>query len=218
MKILWLSPVLNHYKARFLNLLAETKSIDVTVLKGSERKISGDKELVNDWNFNVIKINISKNKFGFSLKVMKSLKHNFKNYDWILIPAEKKNLLLLLYAIYLRRLNRGTKLISYNHLYIKPNRGDVKYVDKLITKFFYRNLDRVIFYTEQLYEIALKKKLLSSAKAFWANNTIDTIEVNKNYNFCLPPKNPVTIVFIGRLIKIKRIGLLINFFQKISKA
>ena len=41
-----------------------------------------------------------------------------KNYNWILIPAEKKNLLLLIYAIYLRRFNRRTKLISYNHLYI----------------------------------------------------------------------------------------------------
>ena len=152
MKILWLSPVLNHYKSRFLNHLAE--SIDITVLKGSERKMSGDKELVNDWNFDIIKINVPKSKFGFSSTVRKTLKKNFKNYNWILIPAEKKNLLLLIYAIYLRRFNKGTKLISYNHLFIKPHKGDVKYIDKLITKFFYRNLDRVIFYTEQSYKIA----------------------------------------------------------------
>ena len=91
--------------------------------------------------------------------------------------------MLLIYAIYLRRFNRRTKLISYNHLYIKQNKGDVKYIDKLITKFFFRYLDRVIFYTEQSYKIALKKNLLKSDKAFWANNTLDTFEVNKNYKF-----------------------------------
>ena len=63
----------------------------------------------------------------------------------------------------------------------------------------------------------MAENLLNPEKAFWANNTIDTIEVDKNYTFCLPPKGPVSIVFIGRLIKIKKVEVLIRFFHNLSR-
>ena len=118
---------------------------------------------------------------------------------------------LLIYALILRKYYKKTKLFSYNHQYIKPNNGKVKNIDIIITKFFYKNLDRVIFYSYEAYNKALKNRLLKTEKAYWANNTIDTNEVKKYYNFILPPKSPVTIVFIGRLIRAKRVDKLINF-------
>jgi glycosyltransferase involved in cell wall biosynthesis len=217
MKILWLAPVFNHYKARFLNHLANTKDIELTVLSGSGRKGAGDKELDGNWNFKTFRVEVPKSKFGLSSAVRKSLKSHFKNYDWVLIPAEKKNLPLLIYAIYLRSRYKGTKLFSYNHQYTKPKKGKVKRVDLLITKFFYKNLDRVIFYTEDTYNKALQSKLLNRKKAYWANNAIDTLEVDKFYDFALPPKAPITIVFIGRLIAIKRVEDLIIFFKDLNE-
>jgi len=217
MKILWLAPVFNHYKARFLDHLANTKDIELTVLSGSSRKGAGDKELDGNWNFKTFRVEVPKSKFGLSCAVRKSLKSHFKNYDWVLIPAEKKNLPLFLYAMFLCRKYKDTKLFSYNHQFTKPKTGKVKRVDLLITKFFYKNLDRVIFYTEDTYNKALQSKLLNREKAYWANNTIDTLEVDKFYDFTLPPKAPITIVFIGRLIGIKRVEDLIIFFKELSK-
>lgn len=217
MKILWLAPNFNHYKARFLNHLANAKDIELTVMSGSGRKGSGDGELEGDWNFNTIRLEVSKSKFGLSIAVRKSLKSIFKNYDWVLIPAEKKNLLLFIYAIYLRSRYKKTNLFSYNHQYTKPKKGKVGGIDLLISKFFYLNLDCVIFYSEDTYNKALNSMLLKPEKAYWANNTIDTLEVDKFYDFVLPPKAPITILFIGRLIAIKRIEDLITFFKDLKE-
>ena len=146
------------------------------------------------------------------------MKSHFENHDWVLIPAEKKNLPLFLYAMFLRRRHKSTKLFSYNHLFTKPKKGNVKQLDLFITRFFYRHLDRVIFYTEDTCLKAIESKLINSKKAFWANNTIDTLEVDKFYSFVLPPEQPTTIVFIGRLIAIKRIEDVILFFENLCKS
>lgn len=217
MRILWLAPNFNHYKARFLNHLAKDKSVELTVLSGTGRKGYGDQELDNDWTFKLVRIEVSKSKFGFSKVVRKVLKSNFKNYDWVMIPAEKKNLILLKYAILLQKKHKGTKLFSYNHQFIKPKKGEVKPVDLFITKYFFKNLDRIIFYTNSTYQKAINSNLIKSEKAYWANNTIDTVEVDKYYDFLLPPSDPITIVFIGRLIAIKRIEDLILFFNNLTK-
>ena len=57
MKVLWLSPNFNHYKARFLNHLAQRKGIQLTVLAGSGRKGMGDQEIKGDWGFELKEIN-----------------------------------------------------------------------------------------------------------------------------------------------------------------
>ncbi len=215
-KILWLAPIFNHYKARFLNHLANVQNVELTVFSGSGRQGTGDQELQGDWQFKTIRVEVPKSKFGLSREVRQSLKSNFNNFDWVLIPAEKKNLLLFVYAMYLRRRFKGTKLFSYNHQFTKPKKGKVKTFDLMITKFIFNNLDRVIFYTEDICQKAIQNKLVKPNKAFWANNTIDSLEVDKYYNFELPPKDPVTIVFIGRLIAPKRIGDLIEFFENLN--
>lgn len=216
-KILWLAPIFNHYKARFLNHLANVSNVELSVLSGSGREGAGDEELEGDWSFQTVRVNVPKRKFGLSKAVRKALKANFKNFDWILIPAEKKNLPLFIYALYLRKRYKGTKLFSYNHQFTKPKKGNVKKFDLFITRFIFNNLDRVIFYTEDICNKAIESKLVAPNKAFWANNTIDSVEVDKYYDFVLPPKKPVTILFIGRLIPIKRIGDLIVFFEKLCE-
>ena len=63
-KILWLSPNFNHYKARFLNHFAKDNGIDLTLLTGIANKTVGEIEINENWSFKQIKTNIKKNKFN----------------------------------------------------------------------------------------------------------------------------------------------------------
>lgn len=213
--VLWLAPAFNHYKARFLNHLAQDPGTELTILSGTGRDNMGDKELVENWDFELITVNVNKKNFGKSKEVKKQLKLMFSNFDWVLVPAEKKNLLLFFYALKLRKQNKNVRLFSYNHPVFKSGNGKTTFIDKLLTKWFYRKLDRVIFYTEQSCEWALKHKFVTKNKAYWANNTIDNTEIEKYYSFQLPSETP-TIVFIGRLIASKRIKDLVAYYKALK--
>ncbi len=215
-KILWLSPNFNHYKTRFLNHLARAKNIELTVLSGTGRAGMGDQEIKSQCHFYHIQLEVRKRDFGKSARVRKSLKMYFDHYDWVLIPTEKKNLLLFVYALYLRKRHRETKLLTYTHPISKSVGGKITLIDRLITKFYYKQLDRVIFYTEQGSKWAIKNKLIEPKKAFWANNTIDTSEIKKYYTFELPPEKEPAILFIGRLIPSKCLNDLILYCKALK--
>lgn len=216
LRILWLAPNFNHYKARFLNHLAKDKEVQLTVLSGSGRQKMGDKKLNGDWSFEQVQLQVAKKDFGNSKLVKQHLKSMFADFDWVLIPAEKKNLPLFLFALRLRKTYPSSRLFSYNHPILKSKHGKITFLDKILTKFYYRKLDRVVFYTENSREWALQEKLISSEKSYWANNTIDTIEIGKHYTFELPPREQSTVVFIGRLIKSKRLEDLILYYKRLK--
>lgn len=215
LKILWIAPNFNHYKARFLNHLAQ--DLDLTILSGSGRQGMGDVMIEDNWSFKHDKISVSKKEFGKSKKVKNYLKLHFKEYDWILIPAEKKNLPLFLYAMKLRKKNASVRLFSYNHAQLKSKNSLFGFFDYKLTKFFNNNLDRVVFYTEDACKQAIQQKLIKSSKAFWANNTVDNTEIEKYYTYQLPPEEQLTILFIGRLIPSKRIADVINYYEVLKK-
>ena len=216
MKVLWLAGNLNHYKSRFLNHLAKEPQIELTILSGSGREGMGDLDLSEDWEFEQLTVSVPKNKFGTSKQVREVMKSIFDQFDWILIPAEKKNLPLFLYLLKLRRKYKTVKLISYNHPVLKSGKGKTSSTDRFLTWFYYRYLDRVIFYTEQACQWAIENSLISKEKAYWANNTIDTREIDKNYTFQLPPSDPITILFIGRLIPSKRVDILLKYYDELK--
>ncbi|MBO6881099.1 glycosyltransferase family 4 protein [Winogradskyella sp.] len=215
MKILWLAPNFNHYKARFLNHLAKDEDINLTILSGAGRNNMGDQELVEDWDFIHIKVDVLKKDFGKSKEVKQQLKSIFGNFDWVLIPAEKKNIPLLLFAGKLRKQYPNVRLFSYNHAQFKSKKTVLSVLDSALTRFFYKKLDKVIFYTENAREKAINQRLISLHKAFWANNTIDNTEIEKYYSYQLPSQTP-TIVFIGRLIASKRVKDLIAYYKAIK--
>jgi len=216
-KVLWLAPNLNHYKSRFLNHLAVDSNINLCVFFGSGRGNKGDEKLNGDWSFKQINVNVPKKDFGKSQIVKKKFKAVFNDYDWVMIPTEKKNIALFLYATKLRRHNNKVRLFSYNHPVLKSGNGKVTRLDKWLTKFYYRRLNRVVFYTEQSCKWAVKNGFINQDKAYWANNTLDTTEIKKHYTFELPPENPTTIVFIGRLVSRKRIPELIKYYSELKQ-
>ncbi|WCO01129.1 glycosyltransferase [Psychroserpens ponticola] len=217
-KILWLSPALNHYKARFLNHLANDNEIQLHILSGTGRNKMGDHEISQDWTFDQDKINVPKSKFGFSKEVKAFLKKEAHNFDWIMIPAEKKNLLLFMFLVKHCRNLQNTNVFSYNHPILKTKNKNLKAIDLWLSKFFFKNLDRVVFYTKESMELALSENLIASKKSYWVNNTIDTIEVNKFYEYVKPPKEEQRMLFIGRLIESKQIPELFRYYHEIKKS
>lgn len=215
--VLWLAPNFNHYKARFLNHLAEETDVELTILSGTGRTKMGDLELEEDWSFEHRRLNVSKKEFGNSKLVKNELKSIFANFDWVLIPAEKKNLPLFLYAMKLRKENKAVRLFSYNHAQLKSKNSLYSLIDRKLTKFFNTNLDRVIFYSQEACESAIETRLVVSEKAYWANNTVDNTKIDKYYTCQLPPEETQTILFIGRLIPSKRIADLITYYKSLKQ-
>lgn len=216
-KLLWLSPAFNHYKARFLNHLASCGDIEMVVLAGLGRNGKGDLEIHEDWEFNLIRENLSKADFGKSKQIRKRIKLLASNVDYIMIPAEKKNVLLLIYLLWLRFRLKSFQLISYNHPTLKSANGKIRLIDKWMTKFYYSQLDKVVFYTEESCMYPVSSGLVKSEKAFWANNTVDNTEIEKFYTYCPPPEDSFTILFIGRLIPSKQVEILLDYYSELKR-
>lgn len=218
MRILWLAPNLNHYKARFLEVLNDSEECAIHVLAGLGSENVGHTDiLTNAHSFSEEKLPVSKQKFGRSWLVFIRIYSQYKDFDWIMIPREKKNIPLL-FALFLLRytlfVRRKTRLFSYNHPFFDNKRPNTK--ERILLKLMYRGLDRTIFYTKQSAKWALQEKVISPEKARWANNTLDDREVLKVYSFELPDQEEVNILFVSRLIPSKRLDILIDYFNELS--
>ena len=216
-----MSPVLNHYKARFLNHLSKNSNIKLTVIAGSGRKNMGDIDETGKMKYRIIRSDISKDDFGKSRDIRKLLKKQFAKHDWVLIPKEKKNLILIIYAVWLRSIYsikfQSIKIISYNHPVLKNKKGKYKIIDKLIANILYKLYDRIIFYTKHSCKEMTEERIISKRKAFYANNTIYTKDVDNNYSFEYPKKDNYTILFIGRLIENKKIPTLFDYYFELLR-
>lgn len=216
-KVLWCSPNLNHYKIGPLNHLASDPAIDLSVFVGETASETSEQNVHIEPCFKQIKVDVPKKDFGKSKLVKSKLKSIFSEFDWIMIPVEKKNILLFLYALKLRKHHKNVRLFSYNHPVLKSGHGRITPLDRWLTKFYYKRLDRVVFYTEQGCQWAISHRYVQSSKAFWANNTIDSSEIEKHYAFQYPPENQINILYIGRLSQRKRIPDLIAYHKQLKQ-
>ena len=213
-KVLWLAPNFNHYKARFLNRLQENGRIALFLHAGIPSKQNGYADFVKDgFGFQLRQTDVPKEKYGHSLKVLREVIgwHRQEHFDWIMVPCEAKNLVLILVMSFLK-LFYGFRLFSYNHAVVGPGK---KYT--WLSKQLYHLYDRVVFYTENERKRALDLRLLPPRKAFFANNTLDTTQIAKNYSFQIKDLSAPSLLFIGRLIANKRIELLLRYYQKLKQ-
>jgi glycosyltransferase involved in cell wall biosynthesis len=219
-KVLWLSPMLNHYKARFLSHLHKDYPLDITVMAGSGRTDQGDFQWKEETAFKLIRIPVEKRKFGMAALVRNEVGAIFNEFDWIMIPKEHKNLPLFLYLMWLRNKHASkgnhTRLFSYNHPIVMEGPQKAGPFSMLVDRFFYLNLDKVVFYTESAYRRMVSRSFIAPEKASFANNTIDTSEIDRCYEFCYPDPEQPTILFIGRLISNKKLPVLISYYQALK--
>jgi glycosyltransferase involved in cell wall biosynthesis len=220
MKILWLSPTLNHYKVRLLNKLQTDHPIEITVLAGTGRSGMGDGDATRESLFSLKQLQVPKKRFGISAEVRRELNAQFDNFDWVMLPKEDKNILLFIYAVYLRkraiRNGRKVRLFSYNHPVVFDGPKRASFLKRLISHFYYATYDRVIFYTQKSCESMVNSKFIEADKAFWANNTVDTDQIDRNYTFCYPDPLAPTLLFIGRLIRSKMLDKAVAYYSHLK--
>ena len=212
-KVLWLAPHFNHYKARFLNSLQKHGRINLFIYAGETSINKGYAQFdIPEMEFELRKTNVPKASFGHSLKVLCDVFkwHHQEKFDWIMVPCEAKNFFLVLFLSVLRFFC-NYRLFSYNHAVLGTGKKNT-----LLSKLMYCFYNRIVFYTENERRRALDLRLLSPSKAFFANNTLDNIAINKCYSFHIKDLGKPTLLFIGRLIPNKQIELLLHYHQRLK--
>lgn len=214
--VLWIAPNLNHYKARFLNRLAEGGELEITVLAGGQLKNIGHRPDEGNPVFSKVAVKATKDNFHARLEVYAALLRLLRKskFKFVLVPLEKKLIPLIIFVFVLKFMF-GFKLLSVNHPMTRSSFWNPAF-DRLITKFLFTLYDRIGFYTEEGRDLAVNLKLLPSAKTFFANNTLDTREIWRNYAFEVNKSEPKVLLFIGRLIRSKRLDLLLEYFEELK--
>lgn len=214
--VLWIAPNLNHYKTRFLSRLVEGDGPEITVLAGGQLKNIGHRPDEGNPVFFRVDVKATKHNFHASLEVYATLLRLLRKskFEYVLMPVEKKHIPLII-SLFVLKFFFGFKLISYNHPMTRSSFWNPAF-DRLITQFLFCLYDRIIFYTMEGRDLAVKLRLLPVAKAFFANNTLDTREIWRNYTFEVNKSDPKILLFIGRLIKSKRLDLLLKYFEALK--
>ncbi len=221
-RILWIAPNLNHYKIRFLSHLAQNKSLDLVILAGRSPTAAGHRDASASKDesapFAIVNVPVQKKWFAVHPSVFSSFFRTIKmgSFDAVLMPAEKKHLPLIVWLAVLRWWF-GFRLVSYNHPVLRSRGDRISNVDIAWTKNIFRLYDKLVFYTEQAMNWAVKKKLVSYGKAGFANNTLDTDHIWQTYKFEINKAKPPNLLFIGRLVANKRLELLFEYFKAIKQ-
>jgi glycosyltransferase involved in cell wall biosynthesis len=216
--VLWIAPNLNHYKARFLNRLAERGRVRLTVLAGRELRDMGHRRLRQTCAFRCVDVPVAKEWFAFSPAVYWSILTTIRRTRpaVVLMPAEKKHIPLIVMLSMLRRVG-GYRLVSYNHPVMRSDHARVRRRDLLATRAIYLLYDLIVFYTAESREYAVMRRLLPAHKTAYANNTLDTATIWEHYTPQPASTSPPCMLFIGRLVKLKRLDDLLRYYAQLKR-
>lgn len=216
-RVLWVAPVLNFYKAAFLERLTSRGTLDIVVLSGETNRAEGHLN-PRDTAFRRISVAADKEHFGIRVESYIRLFTLLRNesFDWVLMPIERKYILLILF-LFLLKPWRGFKLVSYNHS-LTPRVPALTLLQRLFPRLAFLIYDRVVFYTEGSMRLALRHGLISTDKASFANNTLDTASVWSNYTFNINSSDRIRLLFIGRLLPYRNLDLLFDYHNQLKKS
>lgn len=216
MKILWLAPVYNHYKALFLQKLVERTDMDIHVLMGRTNTKLGHTH-GSAQGITEEAVGVSKKYFGLHPMVyMKIVQMIFReNYDCVMVPAERRFFPIIVFVFLLRQL-KGFTYFAYNQSLVQtlgtPPKSQV-----LIAKLLFSFYDKVILYTENSMKRVVHYKIMPQEKAFYANNTIDTEKIFSVHQFNVNTSGAKTLLLIGRLLPYRRLDLLLEYYHELKK-
>jgi glycosyltransferase involved in cell wall biosynthesis len=217
-RVLWVSPNINHYKKRLLDHLARDEAIELHVITGRMATELGHRHDSEKSHFRNIPAKATKKNFALHWQTYWLLSKEILSGspDTVLFPLEKKLLPLLLWVKFLKIFTRF-RLISYNHP-VMPMRLWKKHgFDKWVTKTLFKLYNGVVFYTKTAKEWSVNNKMIAPAKAYYANNTLDTQTIRQHAVDTVNKTKPFHLLFIGRLIPSKRIDLAIQYFETLQR-
>lgn len=212
-KLLWIAPEFNHYRVDMVNsLVGEFKYIKVICgipLEAEGHKMENEDRIT----FDTERLNCNYRNFGYRFTSFHSITNSIKQgrYDYIMFSIEKKFIFLIIWLIFLKARYRFI-LFSYNHYIDKQNGWSfrINYYFLNIVSFFY---DKIIFYTKAGFEKAIHENKINRNKIGFANNTLvvkDSLNMTKDVD-------ANGIIFVGRMIKSKRIDIIFEYYKELKK-
>lgn len=213
-------PELNHYRINTFNKLSLYVN-KLTILKGKASRKEGHTDVKSEnILFDFIECKGGYNNFGYKIDTYTTLLRIIKSehLNIVLTPLERKNILLILFLAILKRYY-NFKLVSYNHDFrkIQNNKLD-SWINRILYKMLMMFYDRIIFYTEKGMRLSIENGLISENKAGFANNTIDTNLIFKNYySSNIDTKDKTGIIFIGRIVERKKLDVLFDYFKELKE-
>ncbi|CAB5154550.1 hypothetical protein D3OALGA1CA_4637 [Olavius algarvensis associated proteobacterium Delta 3] len=214
-KLLWISPILNHYKAKSLSRLNEEAALDVIVLQGRPDTHLGH-SVSTEHGFKRYDVPATKKNFSLHPLTYITLLQiiNRENPETVLMPLEKKNTTMILLLYILKGL-LDFKLVTYNHPPISGNTKPEPGAD-LFPRFMFLLYDKVIFYTVEGMQRTVGSGLLPETKAAYANNTLDTRNIWKIHSFSVNTRDPKRLLFIGRLVPYRKVEDVVTYYTRLK--
>lgn len=200
-----------HYREGIYRLLLNSDQHNFFIFTGNKK----------DTSLPIIEIpEIKFNLFGKTLWYQKGLRKLIKNYKLDIVIIQYTPYMLSSRFLTLFNDDRNYKIIAWTHGYFRGNKNGLK------TKTLIRALKRVdgiLFFSEDMVDF-YRRKGFSEEKLFYTDNTLDTEKINTVKNK-LPDKEVTilkkenniksrnVILFVGRIIKSKRLRILLEAMQ-----
>lgn len=211
--MLWIAPNLNDYKVDMLNALVRRGDVELCVLAGQPLHSAGHRYSGGECLFQRCDISVAKRWFGFHWRTHMAVARLLSTRrDIVLLPIEKKNLLLIL-ALCLCRFFFRFRLVSYNHAFLRSRHRELTRIDRYLSRRMFSLYDQVVFYTEGALRAAERQQLIAPGRGAFANNTLDVESIRSKTEFSVNQSRSLTILFIGRLVNIKRPDLLRVYYE-----
>ena len=212
MKLLLITNIAPHYRSAIYRLIASELGADFVFEDNEEGIRPMDYSLLNDRVSFVHNVHF---RYGYYQKgVMKFL---FRNYDTYLIIGEFRNITTWILLLGLKLMPRK-KAFLWTHGWLGKERG----IKRFITKRFFKLADGIFVYNNRSRQLMIDGGI-DSSKIVTIYNSLDydkqlsirkDLRLSNIYSDHFGNDNH-TIIFIGRLTKVKRIDWMLNAINEL---
>ena len=216
-RVLWVAPKLNHYRAELLRQLSSSLDF-LRVVAGEVEPRAAMAAPGPEDSIPIQGLDCSKSRLAWSAATYKKLWSLVKSdsVDTVVMPLEKKFFMLVLFLSLLRRYF-GFQLVTYNHPVFWKGEIGASRANLALQRALFSFYDKVIFYTSQSRDKVVGLGLVSTEKAYFANNTLVTRSLQDPRPGSLGKDRPTTILFVGKLDPRKRVDLLFKYFKAVAQ-